>query len=56
LIRDLGYGESRESRSMFSEGKRILGATNARASQVTDEGLLHVTSTARDFDSCSRIA
>jgi len=33
MIRDLGYGESRESRSMFSEGlattKCILGATNA---------------------------
>jgi len=33
MIRDLGYGESRESRSMFSEGlatsERILGATNA---------------------------
>jgi len=33
MIRDLGYGESKESRSMFSEGlatsERILGATNA---------------------------
>jgi len=33
MIRDLGYGESRESRSMYSEGlatsERILGATNA---------------------------
>jgi len=33
MIRDLGYGERRESRSMFSEGlatsERILGATNA---------------------------
>jgi len=31
--RDLGYGETRESRSMFNEGlatsERILGATNA---------------------------
>jgi len=33
MIKDLGYGESRESRSMFSEGlattERILGGTNA---------------------------
>jgi len=33
MIRDLGYGESKESRSMFSEGlatsERILGTTNA---------------------------
>jgi len=33
MIRNLGYGERRESRSMFSEGlatsERILGATNA---------------------------
>jgi len=33
MIRDLGYSENRESRSMFNEGlatsERILGATNA---------------------------
>jgi len=33
MIRDVGYGEGRESCSMFSEGlattERILGATNA---------------------------
>jgi len=40
MIRDLDYGESRESRSMFSEGLATTERTNAFASHVADEGVL----------------